>query len=204
MTAPHVSPYVGLLPTQWAAKTRRLLRAYPLTSVEITQSVLAAWDSIFASKIGRQGLRIGKDIFPTPQVMASYFHELLPLEVAALHPLQWRGDQSSAEKDLVYVPDDRFSAEVKTSSDPRKIFANRSYAQAATSFKKNKNGYYIAVNFEKFSSNQSKPQRPRIRRIRFGWLDHSDWKGQAQATGQQAALLPDSENGKLIVLYEAS
>ncbi len=199
----YVSPYAGLLPTQWAAKTAELLKEYPLTGKEIVVPILEAWDSIFESKIGRHGIQIGNDIFPTPQIMASYLHELIPLEFAALYPGKWRGDQAAHEKDLVYIPDDSFSAEIKTSSDPKKIYANRSYAQEASSFKKNKNGYYIAVNFEKFTSDRSTPQRPRIRRIRLGWLDHSDWKGQDKPTGQQASLLPDSEKGKLIVLYEA-
>lgn len=198
----YVSPYAGLLPTEWAAKTAKLLKAYPLTGEEIVQPILEAWSSIFESKIGRHGIQIGKDIFPTPQIMASYLHELIPLEFAAMYPGKWRGDKKADEKDLVYIPNQRFSAEIKTSSDPKKIYANRSYAQKSTSFKKNKNGHYIAVNFEKFTAAADNPQRPRIRRIRFGWLDHSDWKGQDKPTGQQASLLPDSEKGKLIVLYE--
>ena len=204
MNVPYISPYQDVQPTQWAAKTMELLRAYPLQGVQIVNPILEAWDSIFESQIGRHGIQIGKDIFPTPQIMASYLHELIPLEFTALYPGQWRGDQKADEKDLVYIPDAQFSAEIKTSSDPRKIFANRSYAQEASSLKKNKNGYYIAVNFEKFASDRSVPQRPRIRRIRFGWLDHSDWRGQDKPTGQQASLLPDSEKGKLIVLYEAT
>ena len=135
--------------------------------------------------------------------MASYLHELIPLEFAATYPGVWRGDQAANEKDLVYIPDQRFSVEIKTSSDPKKIFANRSYAQESSTSKKDKNGYYIAVNFEKFSKTRTAPQRPRIRRIRFGWLDHSDWKGQDKATGQQASLYPASEKGKLLILYES-
>lgn len=203
MSVPYISPYKGVRPTQWVTRTMTLLEAYPLHGEQIVNPILAAWDSIFESKIGRHGIQIGKDIFPTPQIMASYLHELIPLEFAALYPGTWRGDQTADEKDLVYIPNTQFSAEIKTSSDPRKIFANRSYAQEASSLKKNKNGYYIAVNFEKFISDRSVLQRPRIRRIRFGWLDHSDWKGQDKPTGQQASLLPDSEKGKLIVLYEA-
>ena len=203
MTSVSASPFKGVRPSQWAAKTRQLLRSYPLQGEQIVKPILEAWDSIFESKIGRHGIQIGKDIFPTPQIMASYLHELIPLEFAAVYPGQWRGDQRADEKDLVYIPDGKFSAEIKTSSDPRKIFANRSYAQEASSLKKNKNGYYIAINFEKFTPERTIPQRPRIRRIRFGWLDHSDWKGQDKPTGQQASLLPDSEKGKLIILYEA-
>lgn len=203
MTANYVSPYHGLQPPQWEARTKKLLKRFPLKDEQIVAAVLSSWDSIFKSRIGRQGLRIGRDIFPTPQVMATYFHELLPLELEVICPGRWRGDRVATEKDLVYIPADRFSIEVKTSSHRDKIYANRSYAQAESSAKKNKNGYYLAVNFEKFASNQTIVQRPKIRRIRFGWLDHSDWIGQNKPTGQQACLLPQSEKGKLIVLYEA-
>ncbi len=199
----YVSPYKGLRRNQWPAKTTELLRAYPLTAAQIVEPVLEAWNSIFESKIGKHGMRIGKDIFPTPQIMASYLHELVPLEFAALYPGEWRGDQSANEKDLVYIPDEEFSTEIKTSSNPTRIYANRSYAQKSTALKKNKNGYYIAINFEKFAKDSPHTAQPRIRRIRFGWLDHTDWKGQDKPTGQQASLLPESEKGKLLILYEA-
>ncbi len=198
------SPFEGLASENWPAKTAELLDEFPLSGDEIIAPVLEAWDSIFESRIGRHGIQIGKDIFPTPQIMASYLHELIPLEFAAIYPGQWRADESSDEKDLVYIPDQRFSAEIKTSSSPRGIYGNRSYAQKPTSSKKSKNGYYIAVNFHKFDKGSSEDQRPGIRRIRFGWLDHTDWRGQAKNTGQQASLFPESEKGKLIVLYEGA
>lgn len=197
----YVSPYAGIKPVDWHQRTEELLLSYPLTREQIVKPILESWDSIFESKIGRHGIQIGKDIFPTPQIMASYLHELIPLEFAALYPGQWRGDLTADEKDLVHIPDRRFSAEIKTSSSPRKIFGNRSYAQESTTSKKDKNGFYIAVNFEKFTQDRSSPQRPQIRLIRFGWLDHSDWKGQDKATGQNASLRPDSEKGKLLTLY---
>ena len=199
------SPYARLSPGKWYAKTEELLCAYPLTQEQIVEPILAAWDSIFDSKIGKHGVQIGKDIYPTPQIMASYLHELIPLEFAALYPGTWRGDEEAHEKDLVHIPDDRFSTEIKTSSDSKKIFANRSYAQKATGrdkAKKDKSGYYLAINFEKFDRKRGGSQKPRIRRIRFGWLDHTDWKPQRMPTGQQASLYPASEQNKLIVLYE--
>lgn len=197
----YVSPYHGLPVNQWLDKTKELLAAYPLTAEQIVAPVLEAWESIFESKIGRHGIQIGKDIFPTPQIMASYLHELIPLEFAHLYPNEWRCDLAADEKDLVYIPDNRFSTEIKTSSNPRSIFANRSYAQEPTTSKKSKNGYYIAVNFMGFEKGSNAHQRPGIRIIRFGWLDHTDWKGQKAATGQQASLHPDSAANKLIVLH---
>ncbi|MEX0718868.1 MAG: ScaI family restriction endonuclease [Planctomycetaceae bacterium] len=198
------SPYHELAPEKWQKTTERLLRVYPLSRDEIVAPILDAWESMFESKIGRHGIRIGRDLFPTPQIMGSYLHELIPLEFAARYPGQWRGDETAGEKDLVYIPDDRFSTEIKTSSHKAKIYANRSYAQESATFKKDKSGYYIAVNFEKFDRTRRTPQEPRIRRIRFGWLDHTDWKAQEKPTGQQASLRPESERLKLLVIYEAA
>jgi hypothetical protein len=123
--------------------------------------------------------------------MGFFLHELIPLEIATLHPDEWTGERVASEKDIVYIPDDKYSIEVKTSSNPRRIFGNRSYAQGSTKAKKSKSGYYLAVNFEKFSKTNKKP---RILLIRFGWLDSSDWIGQTAATGQQAHLTRDAEN----------
>ena len=198
-------PYEGLPPEDWSSKTEKLLESYPLKKQQIITPILNAWDSIFDSKIGRQGLEIGKDIFPTPQIMASYLHELIALEFSSEYTGEWRGDESSCEKDLVYMPDNAFSTEIKTSSDKNRIYANRSYAQkhlTTSDSKKDKNGYYIAINFEKFDKKNRGKQNPRIRRIRFGWLDHTDWKGQDKPTGQQASLNIISEKKKLITLYD--
>jgi len=197
----YVSPYENMQVREWSDKTNELLENYPLNADEIVAPVLEAWSSIFESKIGRHGIQIGKDIFPKPQIMASYLHELIPLEFAYLYPGKWRGDETADEKDLVYIPDRSFSAEIKTSSSKNKIYANRSYAQAPTTSKKSKNGYYIAVNFGKFDPKKPTPQQPPIKLIRFGWLDHTDWKGQAKPTGQQASLNPDSDRDKLAIIY---
>ncbi len=54
-----------------------------------------------------------------------------------------------------------------------------------------KSGYYLAVNFEKFS--RTSQVNPGINLVRFGWLDLEDWQGQRAATGQQARLSRDKE-----------
>jgi hypothetical protein len=135
--------------------------------------------------------------------MASYLHELVPFEFAELQPGKWRGDRSAGEKDLVFIPDEKFSTEIKCSSHKTKTFGNRSYAQKPSSSKKSKNGYFIAVNFEKFASRERDCPRPKIVRVRFGWLDHTDWRGQDAPTGQQASLKRESETRKLLTLYDA-
>jgi hypothetical protein len=132
--------------------------------------------------------------------MAFLLEALIVNEFESRYPGVWRGESSAEDKDVVYVPDTGFSIEIKTSSHPTQIFGNRSYAQRSTrkSSKKEKSGYYLAVNFEKF---ESRSQYPRIRRVRFGWLDEEDWIGQTAATGQQARLDQMVEQGKLILLY---
>jgi hypothetical protein len=133
--------------------------------------------------------------------MGFLLHELISLELAARYPDEWRGEVNASDKDIVYIPDDSFSIEVKTSSNPNHIYGNRSYAQATTKRKKAKSGYYLAVNFEKFSSSK---HDPKIRLIRFGWLDSDDWIGQKAATGRQSRLPPEVENNKLLELYRKS
>ena len=192
------SPYTGMGVGKWPKITDRLLKKHPLDSATIAEVVLAAWQSIFDSRMGSQGFQIGKDMFPKPQIMGFFLHELIPLELSARFPGEWRGDQASDEKDIVYLPNSDYSIEIKTSSNPNKIFGNRSYAQKTTKAKKSKSGYYLAVNFEKFTESN---KRPGIRKIRFGWIDAEDWMGQKAASGQQARLSANVENIKLKTLH---
>jgi len=141
------SPYQGVARNKWLGTTRRLIRSHPLASPEIVDVVLMSWDSIFESRMGSKGFTIGKDIFPKPQIMGFFLHELIPLELAARYPDSWRPEKSSLDKDIVYIPNDKYSIELKTSSNPRHIYGNRSYAQDRTTVKKTKSGYYLAVNF---------------------------------------------------------
>ena len=194
-----VSPYRGLPTAKWLKKTEQLVSAHPLAAQEIVEVVLLSWEAIFRSKIGPHGFRIGKHLFPKPQIVGYLLHELIPLEFSARYPKLWRGDESTDEKDMVYIPDPAFSIELKSSSHKRHIFGNRSFAQRPNHSKKSKAGYYLAVNFEKFDKQQPSPS---IRRIRFGWLDHDDWIGQKSATGQQARLRPECGDNKLLLLYE--
>lgn len=191
------SPYSDLPVERWLSVTQTLVDRHPLDEETIVDAVLSSWESIFASRLGTKGFYIGKDIFPKPQIMGFLLHELIPLELAAKYPGVWRGDRSAVEKDLVYLPDDSFSIEVKTSSDHNHIYGNRSYSQRTSQGKKGKSGYYLAVNFEKFSVSQN----PAIRLIRFGWLDASDWIGQKAETGQQSRLSADVENYKLLKIH---
>lgn len=195
-SAPFPSPYVNLPQTMWRQKTEDLLADHPLRREEIVDVVLRCWDDIFVSKIGK--FNIGEDLFPKPQIMGFFLHELIPLEFQNRYPALWRGDRKGSDKDLVYIPDIKYSVEIKTSSHSSQIFGNRSYAQDTDGSKKSKSGYYLAVNFTKFGRENALPV---VSRVRFGWLDHEDWMGQKAASGQQARLDPIVEASKLILLY---
>ncbi len=193
------SPYLGLHSNLWSQKTEELISKYPLPMADLVDVVRLSWEGVFVSKIGVKRFQIGKHIFPKPQILAFFLHELIPLELASRYPGVWRGEMTSADKDVVYVPDDSFSMEIKTSSHASQIFGNRSYAQQGAKGKKSKSGYYVAINFDKSAKGAA---TPRLRKIRFGWLDHGDWQGQVAATGQQARLSSEVERGKLRLLFE--
>jgi len=201
MTVYKSTPYENVSSGQWYKVTESIIMEHPLAEQEIVDIVLSSWDSIFDSSIGKHHFKIGKHIFPKPQIMGFLLHELITLETATRYPSEWRGEKNPDDKDLVYIPDVQFSIEIKTSSNKNKIFGNRSYAQAAASNKKSKSGYYLAVNFEKFENTR---KNPTILLIRFGWLDHSDWIGQKSQTGQQARLSIETYGKKFKTLYTES
>jgi len=192
------SPYAGMEKSQWKSITEQLIKQHPLTERFIVDMVLAAWQNIFETSIGRHNLRIGEHIFPKPQVIGALLHELIPAELAAAYPAEWRSEENAGDKDIVYIPNDFYSIELKTSSNPSKIFGNRSYAQQPSQGKKGKDGFYLAVNFGKFSAKSDKPE---LLAIRFGWLDHTDWRGQKAESGQQASLSPETYELKFKTLY---
>jgi len=49
-------------------------------------------------------------------------------------------------------------------------------------------------------NNKTGHHTPEINLVRFGWIDFSDWQGQAAATGQQARLNFDVEKYKILKL----
>lgn len=193
-----LSPYKDKRINQWLKITKKLVRQHPLSINEIREVVLDSWKEIFRSQIGEKPYFIGKDIFPKPQIIGFLLHELIPLEFQRRYPEKWRKEKQARDKDIIYIPDDFFSIEIKTSSHPESIFGNRSYAQKTVSNKKQKSGYYLAINFEKFREGLN---YPKILKIRFGWLDHEDWLGQKAPSGQQSRLNRDVESLKLLKVY---
>ena len=197
------SPYEGLATEDWAAKTRELIERHPLNPDEIYEVVIQVWREIFESNLTSKNYKIGVDLFPRPQIMGYFLHELIPLELTRRYPEVWRREETATEKDLVCLLDDSFSIEIKTSSSKSSTYGNRSYTQESTTGregKKNKSGYYLVVNFQKFDKNIQGSQQPQIKLVRFGWLDQKDWKGQTTENGQKATLSPDVERYKLLEL----
>lgn len=192
------SPYKGVPVEEWPKVSASLVSEHPLQKEEIVEVVLKVWSDIFKSSLGSKPFYIGRDIFPKPQIMGVLLHELIPLELMERHTGFWRSDKKTDEKDLIYIPDNKYSMEIKTSSSVKGIFGNRSYAQKAKSIKKSKSGYYLAINFQKFEENL---RTPKITLIRFGWIDHEDWIGQKAPTGQQSRLNKDVMEVKLVRLY---
>ncbi|HAM97486.1 MAG TPA: ScaI family restriction endonuclease [Marinilabiliales bacterium] len=192
------SPYKGKKVSEWSAITDKLIAIHPMTTDEIVETVLKSWDDIFNSKIG--SFSIGKEIEPNPQIMSFLLHELVAHYLALKHPGVYKAGTEKSEKDIHCITDTSLSIEIKGSSHPNQIFANRSYAQPQSgNGQKDKNGYYIAINFEKFDD--VKPNLPKILLIRFGYLEHTDWIAQTAATGQQARLSADVYNFKLKQIY---
>ena len=186
------SPYNGLNVEDWKSKTEELIKAHPLKE-KIVPIVLKAWDDIFNSQMG--SFKIGKDIFPSPQIMSFFLHELVAHYLSLEYPKEYKVGEAKKEKDVHNIINPQMGIEIKASSHPTQIFANRSYAQpSSSSEEKDKNGYYIGINFEKFSESNPKPQ---ILQIRFGYLEHSDWIAQKAATGQQARLSTNADKNKL-------
>lgn len=194
-----MNPYENLKIEEWKSKTIELVEKHPLNKEEIVTSVLSSWDKIFETYIGNE-LKIGRDIKPSPQILGNYLHELIPIYFEKKYTGKWQKDKTKNDKDLVCVFDDFYSIEIKTSSSKKSIYGNRSYGiQTKKENLKKKQGYYLAINFEKCTNNVEKPN---ITLIRFGWLEHSDWISQNAETGQQSRLTKESDSFKFITLYQ--
>lgn len=192
---PLDDPYASLPDYLWPQRTVELLDQHPLTGTQVVDAVLEAWERILLTRVaGAISLREAK---PSPQLLGSYLHLVLPLVLNEIDPGNWRQDRAKHEKDLVYLPDDFYSTELKTSSAKGKVFGNRSAAQPPGPGAKDSMGYYICVNTGRFTSESD----AKITYIQWGWISRADWRGQAAATGQQASLSPAVYAGKMVRLY---
>lgn len=193
----NVNPYSNTPEDEWQKLTSRLVNNHPLTPY-LVDLVMDSWRGLFNTSFGTHGLKIGVDIFPKPQITGAILHELIPAAIEAQFPQEWRKEETKNDKDIVCKYDNSLSIELKTSSNPSQIFGNRSYAQPQNGEGKIKDGFYIAVNFQPFSQGIA---TPKILKIRFGWLAHTDWIAQSSNTGQQARLASHTYQNKFITLY---
>lgn len=196
----NLTPYEYKPHSEWKAITEALIELHPLSSEEIISIVKKSWDQIFSSKIGGV-IQIGEDIALTPQMIGNFMHVLIAHNLSASAPKLWRKEAATNEKDIVFLPDDFFSFEIKCSSSKNDIYGNRSYGQQSgdSSHKKSKDGFYLTVNFTK----PVMGEKSHITKIKFGWLDHIDWIAQKAETGQQSRLRPETKKYKLLTLYTA-
>lgn len=190
-----MSPYSGRPEDEWLDITHELVKRHPFNLKSILDASLSAWNTLWKTTVGAGPTSVALTDLNVPATVIGYFFEvILAAELALLYPDHWRGSQSKAEKDLVYLPDQSYSVEVKTSGQSGyRIFGNRSYAQRAERIdrvQKEKSGYYLTVNF--FGQT--------LTMLRFGWIDEDDWMPQAAPTGQMAGLPDTVYKYKLIAI----
>ena len=125
-------------------------------------------------------------------VVGYFFQKLFSHELAYRYPNKWRGEKNKEDKDIVSIDNEKFSTEMKSSSQiGYKIFGNRSYNQDLQENNqsiKNKSGYYITINFVGQT----------LTLVRLGWIDEEDWVGQKAQSGQSATLKEEAYKYKLI------
>ena len=192
------SPYANVPILEWSAVTERLVTESPLSLTEIRELALESWQELWQTKIGVGSSAIPLTEIEIPSPVVGYFFERLFIRnLIRRQPDKWRGGKEKGDKDIVYLADERYSIELKTSGQMgTKIFGNRSHGQQTTDpsrSQKEKSGYYITINFFGLSLNL----------IRFGWIDHSDWKPQKSATGQMAGLTREVYLYKLLPIRGA-
>lgn len=178
-------------------ETLALLALLPIKPEELVSTILESWNSFLNTKIGEEELRIPQDIELAPQIIGTFLEKIIAHRLSNRFQGVWRAGIGN-EKDIHCIQDDKYSMEMKTSTSSDAIFGNRSYAQVVVgSEKKDKKGYFIAINYDAPKGEYL----GKIRRISIGWLEHTDWKGQKAASGQQASLTKEAKANKMIVIY---
>lgn len=189
------NPYENIPIYRWPEVTDNLINQHPLSLQEIHEVAIYSWTALWQTKIGSGDAILNiQDIAPPATVIGYFFEKLMAKELERRYPNLWAGGTKSDHKDLHYLNNPYFSIEIKSSGQPGfHIYGNRSFSQEIENpekAKKNKSGYYITINF--FGQN--------LNLIRFGWIDGSDWKGQAASSGQMAWLRPEVYSYKLVAI----
>ena len=187
-----MKPFENVQVDNWIHVTDHLIELFPLNMNSLVQVVTCSWKRLWNTNIGDIDISFPlKEIDPPATVIGYMLEKLIAKELSIQYHQKWRGGKFADEKDIVYIDNDDFSFEIKTSGQRGvKIFGNRSYGQTLQNeerAKKNKSGYYLTVNFYKTTLNL----------IRFGWIDAEDWHSQSASTGQMASLGKDVYQYKL-------
>ena len=194
------SPYEGRDQSEWLDVTKELVAKFPLSSNEIVKLVMGAWEDIYSSSLGGVDIKIGKDIFLPAQAIGVLLEKLIAVRLHGVDS-RWRGGEAKTEKDIVFLENDDFSFEIKTSSSKSGLYGNRSTGHKSKNRSKHRSGYYLVINYK--LPKEDDPLH-HIGKIRFGWIDDDDWVGQAKATGQQASIGAALARLKLITIFEVT
>ncbi len=191
-----MSPYQNKEKAEWLAVTKDLVKSHPLDKDEIRDIAIESWGELWRTRIGSGESAFAlADMYLPATVVGHFFEKLFLRNLASKNKELWRGPTEKSSKDIVYIPDNKFSIEMKCSGQlGLKIFGNRSYGQQSVDpagTAKNKSGYYITVNFYETT----------LTLIRFGWIDHADWQAQEAQTGQMSGISEEVYQNKLIKIH---
>lgn len=184
------SPYKDKDKSEWLEITNQLVEEYPLSKEEILDISIICWNKLWTTKVA--GIIDLNDVELPATVVGYFFQKLFAHELQSRFNGEWSGEQEKAHKDLVYISNEKYSTEMKSSGQlGYKVFGNRSYCQKSDIPSKAKAGYYITINFFDKTLNL----------VSIGWIDKEDWKCQKAESGQAATLSKDTYTYKLIPLY---
>lgn len=185
-----VSPYANQPVNNWRNITNNLVDQYPISTKEILEIATISWSRLWETVVGGR-INISEVELPAT-VVGYFFQKLFSHELANRYPLEWRGEKSKSDKDLVNIVNPHFSTEMKSSGQlGYYLFGNRSYNQQSeiSGFSgKDKSGFYITLNF----------YGQAMTLLRLGWIDQDDWIPQGAQTGQAAILKQDVYEHKFV------
>ena len=192
-----VSPYKDIKIYNWKSITTKLVDSFPIKKNELKECVEKAFDEYLKITISSLKLQVGKDIFFPAQATGVIIDKLIGTIIIKEKGNEWKSGDKKSEKDVVNTLNDKYSFEIKTSSSKSGIFGNRSMGHRSEKKIKSRSGYYLVINY-KLPKEDDKSLE--IYKIRFGWIDDEDWKGQASPTGQQSTISKECKDLKLIEL----
>ena len=167
-----ISPYQNKQQSEWKSITEELITNYPLSTDEILEISLIAWEKLWGTEVGGTIKLVEVDLPAT--VIGYFFQKLFSYELSKRYPNEWKGEKEKSDKDLVNIKNPTFSTEMKASGQlGYKIFGNRSYNQQGFNEEttgKDKSGFYITINF--YSQT--------LTLISIGWIDQNDWNSQEE------------------------